>query len=149
MLPSCPISLKRVDTNIVRLISLQVVLLTAVLLTTHALLVAWVLFLDFFIRTVEQQRYSPLYRIATLLAKLLKLTPNYSDAAPKKFALIMGFAMTSLLFVVTLFELTPLLVVISVVLLVCAMLEMLFDYCIGCKIYHFLELFKLSVKQTK
>ena len=66
MSPSCPISTRRVDSNMVRIISFQVAIFTVILLFTQESIFALVLLFDFFMRTIRRPNLSPFYLVATL-----------------------------------------------------------------------------------
>ena len=142
MSPSCPISTRRVDSNMVRVISFQVALFTVALLFTQEILFAVVLLFDFVMRVVRKPSLSPFHLIAKFLLEGWNIAPKLCDESPKRFALYMGLA-TSLILVVLFAAGFPVVAtVIALILLLCALLETLFDFCIGCKIYYVIQRIK-------
>ena len=140
MSPSCPISAQRIDSNIVRIISFQVVIFVLMLLYTHAIPFALILLYDFVVRALRKPAWSPFAQIAKWSAKGLGLRPNYSNEAPKRFALYLGLVFTSVLVLLYAAGWVNAAAAVAVILLFCALLETLFDFCIGCKLYYAIQL---------
>lgn len=140
MSPSCPISAQRIDSNIVRIISFQVVIFVLMLLYTQAVPFALILLYDFLVRAIRKPSWSPFAQIAKWSAKGLGLKPNYSNEAPKRFALYLGLAFASLLVLLYAAGWSKIATAVALILLFCALLETLFDFCIGCKLYYAIQL---------
>jgi len=140
MYQSCPISLTRVDSNIVRIISLQVALFSIMLLLTGNMFMAIILLFDFLMRTVRLTHLSPFHMIATALLNFWKVKPKLCDEAPKRFALYLGLAISSVLVLLFLIEMTHPATFIVGILFICAVFETVFDFCIGCKIYYAIQI---------
>ena len=148
---SCPISSNRVDANIVRAISLQVALFATVLLITQELFFAIILLFDFTVRTFRLQKISPFYLIAEFLLTGWGIAPKLCDESPKRFALYLGLAISGLVVLLYAAHFFTIATIIVAILLVCALLETLFDFCIGCKIYYAIQITKgiLSARNIK
>ena len=142
MSPSCPISIRRVDSNMVRIISFQVALFTVILLLTQESVFALVLFFDFFMRTIRQSKFSPFQIVGQFVVTGWGIAPKLCDESPKRFALYLGLITSLFLVVFYLAGFTTLATSIAVILLICALLETLFDFCIGCKIYYAIQIGK-------
>ncbi len=99
MSPSCPISIRRVDSNMVRIISFQVALFTVILLLTQESVFALVLLFDFFMRAIRQSNFSPFQIIGQFVLTGWGVAPKLCDESPKRFALYLGLV-TSLFLVV-------------------------------------------------
>lgn len=140
MSPSCPISLRRIDSNIVRVIAFEVALFTLLLLVTQNSFFAMVLLFDFSIRAMRLNYLSPFGIFGTFIVKLGNLTPKLCDESPKRFALYLGWIISALLVLFFVIGFSTIATIISIILLVCAVLEMAFDFCIGCKIYYYIQL---------
>lgn len=142
MAQTCPISTRRVDSNMVRVISFQVALFTIILLITQQSIFAFIILFDFTMRTLRQMNFSPFYLVGKFVLNGWGIAPKLCDESPKRFALYLGLV-TSLFLVLfytagfTLFATS-----ITIVLLICALLETLFDFCIGCKIYYAIQLIR-------
>ena len=142
MSPSCPISTRRVDSNMVRVISFQVALFTLILLITQESLFAFILLFDFFMRALRQPQFSPFQIIGNFVISGWGIAPKLCDESPKRFALYMGLVTSLFLVVFYASGFTTFATVIAVILLICALLETLFDFCIGCKIYYAIQIVK-------
>lgn len=142
MTQTCPISTRRVDSNMVRVISFQVSLFTIILLFTQESFFALVLLFDFFMRTLRQSQFSPFQVIGKFVLIGWGIAPKLCDESPKRFALYMGLIASLLLVVLYVAGFPAFATVIAIILLVCALLETLFDFCIGCKIYYAIQIGK-------
>lgn len=142
MIQSCPISQKRVDTHIVRAISAIASLTALLFLLTDQSFLLFLLFFDYSMRLIRVEKFSPFYQISTFVVKTLKLQPHKSDEAPKRFALILGWSITLFMVLFYFFSLPSLVYILVVILLFCATLEALFDFCIGCKMYPYVASFQ-------
>lgn len=139
MLKSCPISIHRIDAHFVRLIALQVMIIGSLLLLTEQLFFVFLLLFDFSIRTLKINKLSPFAHIAKFIIHRLYMKPKLCDEAPKRFALYLGLVIIGLLTLTFTFEYTNVSNILVVSLLICAFLEATFDYCVGCKIYYYLQ----------
>ncbi|MCH9813016.1 MAG: DUF4395 domain-containing protein [Epsilonproteobacteria bacterium] len=142
MAQSCPISQKRVDANVVRFIAtLTAATALLFLLTDHSFFILLLLF-DFSVRLFRKQKLSPFCFLSTTILQVLPVKPKLCDEAPKRFALVMGWVMLILIAAFILFSLHTLAFVLTLILFVCATLEALFEFCVGCKIYQILNHFQ-------
>jgi len=142
MSPSCPISDKRVDTNMVRIISFQVVVFTLALIFTQNNFFALILLFDFTVRLLRRTEWSPFHTLGKSILNGLGAEPKLCDESPKRFALYLGLIISLFLILFYVSGSTEIATFIAMILLVCALLETLFDFCIGCKIYYVLQLIK-------
>jgi len=142
MAQTCPISLRRVDSNMVRAISFQVALFTVILLVTQESIFALILLFDFFMRTLRQSHLSPFHIIGKFVLDGWGVAPKLCDESPKRFALYMGLVTSLFLVVFYIAGFTTFATAITIILLICALLETLFDFCIGCKIYYAIQIGK-------
>jgi len=140
--PTCPISGSRRDNTIARLIALATLLFAT---TTRALIALehfWpatvlmtLLAIDFAIRAFYRPRYSPLATGGRMISTGLSLRPNLVDAAPKIFAARIGllFTLTTAILLFTGFPGAALVVV--TILALCAFMESVFAFCLGCWVH--------------
>jgi len=140
---SCPITYKTVDQNIVRIVASEVSALGIFFIIYPSFAILALLLYDFFVRMIGYEKISPLYNIARVTSKLFRVKKDKIDAGPKEFALKIGFLFALLLVILFLLDQAFATVVVMVVLTACALLEALFNYCIGCKMYMLLKKFKL------
>ena len=142
MSPSCPISTRRVDANMARVISFQVALFTLMLLITQERSFALIIFFDFLVRALRLSSFSPFEIVGKFVLRGWGVAPKLCDESPKRFALYLGLV-TSLFIVVCYFAgFTTFVTVVAVILLICTLLETLFDFCIGCKLYYVIQIGK-------
>jgi hypothetical protein len=142
MSPSCPISTRRVDSNMVRAISFQVLLFSVLLLITQEIFFALVLLFDFLMRALRQTNFSPFQIVGNFIISGWGIAPKLCDESPKRFALYLGLVISLFLVLLYVAGATTFATVITVILLICALLETLFDFCIGCKIYYAIQIGK-------
>jgi len=135
---SCPISGRRIYSNLVRFISVEIAITTLLLLFTHQLLFALILLADFLFRVLRLTTYSPFAIIASCTLKSMHIVPRLSDEAPKRFALYLGWSMTTLLTLFMFFGYGHAVTAIALILLSCSLMEALFEFCVGCTLYHLL-----------
>ncbi|MDQ7084522.1 MAG: DUF4395 domain-containing protein [Sulfurovum sp.] len=138
----CPISVHRIDSNLVRVISAQVVISIVLLLMTEQSIFAFILLFDFMMRTLRLAEFSPFHIISKFILTGWGIAPKLCDESPKRFALYLGLLVSLVLVVASMAGFMMFATLLAFVLLVCALLEMLFDFCIGCKIYHILQIGK-------
>mgnify|MGYP000541350420 CR=1 FL=1 len=140
--PSCPISTRSVDANMVRIISFQVALFTTIFLITEESSFALVIFFDFFMRALRLSSFSPFEFVGKFVLRGWGVSSKLCDELPKRFALYLGLV-TSLFIVVFYFAgFTLFATGVAIILLICALLETLFDFCIGCKLYYVIQIGK-------
>ena len=140
---SCPISQRRVDTQMVRAISVCITITAVLFLFTSHILFLYLLLIDFSLRLFRKNTLSPFFQLSFVILRALNIQPRMSDEAPKRFALYLGWGMSIMMVLFTVLGLGELAVVFIAILLLCATLEMLFEFCVGCKIYHYMKIFKI------
>jgi len=126
----------------VRVISFQVALFTVILLITEESFFALVLLFDFFMRVLRLSKYSPFQIIGNFVLSGWGVAPKLCDESPKRFALYLGLVTSLFLVVFYMAGFNALATAIAIILLICALLETLFDFCIGCKIYYAIQISK-------
>jgi len=101
-----------------------------------------VLVFDFFMRAIRQSNFSPFQIVGTFVLKGWGIAPKLCDESPKRFALYMGLVTSLFIVIFYVAGFTTVATVLAVILLICALLETLFDFCIGCKIYYAIQIVK-------
>lgn len=142
MSPSCPISTRRVDSNMVRVISFQVALFTVLFLISQESLFAFILLFDFLMRALRLSKFSLFEGVGRFVISGWGIAPKLCDESPKRFALFLGLITSLFLVVFYVAGFTTFATAIALILLFCALLETLFDFCIGCKIYYAIQIGK-------
>ena len=94
---------------------------------------------EFFVRLVFAPKYAPYMMIASFIVH--NQEPEWVEAKPKKFAWALGGVLALIMSYYLLFDVISLArFSICVVCLSLLFLESAFGICLGCKIYHFLEI---------
>ncbi len=141
----CPISSIQIDTNLVRINTFLVALLASLYLYFHLTIIAMLLFLDFSIRVFGSAKYSYLFTFAKLIQKIFKIKEQKTDAAPKRFAAFFGLIFSFVIFIASFFGLSKVAFTTTIVLLICALLEAVFNYCLGCQIYYIYQAIRFKI----
>jgi len=143
----CPISRNRVDAVLFRMISFQVALYTVVLIVAaESFWAYYVLFYDYTVRALRKEEMSPFHLIATLMIKGFNIKSKMTDEAPKRFAVFLGVVSSFVIVAAHIAGLHFMVTMASSVIVFCALMESLFDFCVGCKIYYTIQLLKTSIK---
>lgn len=132
---NCPISGKKVNETVVRLIALQVLVLVLISMYLDLYVIPLFLVIDFYFRGFLNGKGSVLRLIALYLTKTFNLSAHFVDEKPKQFAAKVGFLASLILFIFQFldFELTALF--IASALCFFASLESFFAICVGCILY--------------
>ena len=133
---ACPISRDKVDERVARLNG--IVSLMFVLSGLGYPIIWLILAIDFLVRSISP-RASLISTLNRQLVKICKDKPVLINAAPKKFAAMMGLVMSLLLFLFSYLGITLALNVVLIFFITAIMLEAVFKYCIGCQIYSVLR----------
>jgi hypothetical protein len=134
----CPHDSETVNERVVRIISVQVILITVVSLFTVSPWIMLFLAVDFGMRAFGAQQYSLLRLIAAAAANLLLIAPRQINAAPKRFAAGLGMIFSLVIGGFLFTDLHLLTAISSGMLIACAALEGFAGYCVGCTVYTFL-----------
>lgn len=135
MADQCPISSESVGERASRGVAGSVLLLAVALLILPSVIIAGLLAVDFGLRAFGAGRFSPLGAFAKALVRLLRITERAVNAAPKRFAARLGFAMSLAIAASAGFGAPAAARLIAGILGTCAALESFAGVCIGCMIY--------------
>lgn len=138
---NCPVNFIPVDQNRIRLVALQVFLLSILCLFVQHWIIPCLLAVDFFFRAFNKGAYSVLAWSSRWFAAKLQLPNKPVDSAPKEFAAQLGFFMSDCLFIVAAFGLRGPTVCFATLLAAASFLEAFFGLCIGCHVYTFFRKF--------
>lgn len=139
---SCPVSGVKVNENVVRVIALYTVIITAISLYFNLYALTFLLSVDFAIRAFTDGEYSVLRLLALKTVSVLKIQAKPVDAAPKKFAALLGYLFSINIFVFQFFDIAIVAQVLGVMLVSCALLEGVLAFCLGCVVYYQIERLK-------
>lgn len=142
---SCPITGDQKDNTTIRVvaglvstITIMTILIGLYISTTIAAVIFGLLALDFIIRGFILPKYSPVAIIAGKLVLTLKLRQRMVDSGPKIFAARIGVLFTLSSTVLYINGNVTAASIVAGILLVCAGMEALLDFCLGCRIYSLL-----------
>lgn len=142
MSQTCPISFKQVDENAARLNALLSAFFVVLFLVTSYKFIIIFLAIDFFIRGFIDPLYSFNTAISKSVLRLLNRKPMLIDGSPKIFAAKMGFVFSTMIFVFAIMDFQIASRIVGIALTFFASLEGIFSFCVGCKIYTFIERYK-------
>jgi hypothetical protein len=136
---SCPLSFKKVDSNVSRFSSLFVATLVISYLFTQNIFILFFLAFDFSMKLFVSAKASPLTLLSELLKKSFKMQEKLSDGGAKRLAAFLGLFFVLLLIVTTYLAPWAVTVVLAVIFLLCSLLDIFLNYCIGCNIYFIIK----------
>ncbi|MDD2567188.1 MAG: DUF4395 domain-containing protein [Thiovulaceae bacterium] len=136
---TCPLSFTKIDTNVARLNTLLASSLVTMYLFYDFVMILFFLVYDFGVKLFAHKKYSPLYISARGLKKLLRLKPALADAGAKRLANYFALFFMILLASAHYLQNAPLVVTLASIYLACAFLDIVFNYCIGCKVYYVIK----------
>ena len=129
----------RTDRNVVRITGFMMAVMIALYALTGNVLFVAVIAVDYFIRAFTSVNQSPFGWLACHVARIFNLPEHPIDKAPKIFAARVGF-LFSLATVVLYFVFPPASLVVGLALMGFALLESVFDFCVGCVVYTYVVL---------
>jgi hypothetical protein len=140
---SCPVDGTKVNEPVVRIVAILVAILAVAGILLNQPVIFGVLIYDFLVRGFIDRKYSILRLVALQINNVLNFKEKHIDAAPKTFAAKIGFIFSVIIFIALLLNWTLFATVTTTVLLICALLEGVFGYCVGCEFYFILQKLKL------
>ncbi len=143
MAKSCPVNFEKVDENKVRFQALLVALSTLAFIMSGWVFFAFLLLYDFSARLFISQKISPFAQLAIVIIKLFNIRESLVDSAPKVFASYIGFVFSIIILLASLFEAESISAVFAIILAICAAMDAVFNYCVGCKVYTVLHRFNI------
>lgn len=146
---NCPVSVDKVDENVTRTAAnvMVVFLVPAVLLNLYlpVLLIGF----DFGLRAFTDGKYSFIRAISKFIVRKFKLNKKPIDAAPKKFAAGLGMVFSILIGISLYIESFTFAYLFGAILAVCALLEGIFVFCVGCHVYSWIIAPFYKLQQVK
>jgi hypothetical protein len=141
----CPVSTQRINRNVVRITGFMMATMITLYAITGSIYFIIAITIDYFIRAFTSLKYSPLSWLAGQITRLFKLKEIQIDKAPKIFASRVGFLFALATVILYYFHPTSSLIV-GLTLMGFALLESIFDFCVGCVVYTYvvLPIFKES-----
>ena len=145
MRQACPINFEKYDNTLSRIVSVYMMAGLGIYIGVGSVWILLFLFVDLLLRTHFEARYSFIYQIASVTKERLGFKSVMKDGAAKKLA--SHFGLLFLIVSIPAHFYADSIVVYSVVgiYFFCLFLDAFFDFCLGCKIYHFFKLFNVSL----
>ncbi|MBL7801920.1 MAG: DUF4395 domain-containing protein [Chitinophagales bacterium] len=131
----CPVNGEKINEPTVRTVAGIVVILAAVGIYFQLYFIFLLLSYDFFVRGFYKREFSLLRFIAIQITNQLNFKEKLIDAAPKRFAAKIGFIFSVIILSLLLLQHFHIALMVTIILIVCAILESVFAYCLGCQFY--------------
>lgn len=134
----CPIAGYKIDEHGARIVAGFVLVSTLAALAVSSCTAVWIfafLAQDFAFRALSRPRWSGLGRLAGVLLKTFGVAPRPVDAGAKRFAARLGLIFSLTLAVLSHLEARLATEIVATVLAVCAGLESILGYCLGCQMW--------------
>lgn len=138
---ACPMSFKKIDSNVLRFTSLIVSSLVFAYLYFDAVFLLYIVAFDFITRLFITKDSSILYMSALFVKEMFGIKDKLVDSGAKRLAGFFGLTFVVLLIIAHYFHIMPLTLTIAAVFLTCSLLDVFFDFCFGCQIYHIIKKF--------
>ncbi|MFH0710214.1 MAG: DUF4395 domain-containing protein [Pseudomonadota bacterium] len=136
MSQQCPLIFRHVDATVTRINTLFVIVSIIAFLATQYSIILIVLIMDFALRLYGFKHLSPINISSLWIQKKGSLPVKMEDAGAKRLAAFFGVAFTIALLISSLIGAEIIGAFIAGIFLFCAALELLFGFCIACKIYY-------------
>lgn len=137
--PACPVDFVPVNQHNIRVTAAFVCALSAWALVSHSPLPLAFLSVDFVLRSWRPLTpVSPLGKLASVLVRWRRLTPEWVDQAPKRFAARLGAIMAVAATALAWWP-SPFASWLAGVLVLFSFLEAAFRFCAGCHVYAILK----------
>lgn len=135
MSQACPLLFRQVDANISKMSAVAVSIgVIAYLLTMQKIILIFII-IDFILRLSMHKGLSPIFRASCLVKRVLNLPTRLEDAGAKRLAAIFGLAFSMAMLGFDFFGLIFGIWIVAGIFITCVVLDLLFDYCIACKVY--------------
>ena len=139
MSQTCPLAFRLIDGTLARLSAVFVFLFTVLFLLTGINLFLFFVLVDFFMRLYGLKKYSIIHNLAIISKKIFSFKTEMVDAGAKRLAAHFGVFFIFLLLIESFLNLDLLLYLTAGIFLLCSGLEIIFAYCVGCKIYFIIK----------
>ena len=136
MSQQCPLIFRQVDATVTRINTLFVMISIIAFLATQSSIILMVLIVDFALRLYGYKHLSPINISSLWIQKKGSLPIKMEDAGAKRLAAFFGIGFTIALLISSLAGADLASAFIAGIFLFCAALELVFGFCIACKIYY-------------
>jgi len=135
MAPACPIAFRQIDGTITRINSLIITLMLAAYLLSSEIFFIYILGVDLIIRLFINKKLSPINQISSLIKLLIRAQTHNTDAGAKRLAAYFALGFSWAVIALHTFGLFNIANIVALIFVSCSVTELIFNYCIGCKIY--------------
>jgi hypothetical protein len=131
----CPLLFRQIDATVSKISAAVVSGGVITYLITFQKWILIVLIIDFVLRLGGYKKISPIFQCANSFQKLFALPVRMEDAGAKRLAAFFGLAFMIGMLIGDIGGWIFAVWIIAGVFMTCVVLDILFDYCIACKIY--------------
>jgi len=135
MAPTCPITFRQIDGTIVRINALSLSLMLLAYLFTNQIFFIYFLGADLIIRLFINKSLSPINQLSKLIKATIRAKTQNTDAGAKRLAAYFALGFSLSIIVLHSFAFVNEAKVLSAIFVLFASLEVIFNFCVGCKIY--------------
>lgn len=132
---SCPVDFVTVNENKVRLIALQIFILSIALLISQHWSLIILLTVDFFLRSFDLNKFSPLAAISAGIIRLFSIGVKPINQGPKRFAARIGLIFSIAMLISYSVGYPTAVTGLAAVLVIFSFLESFLSFCAGCYVY--------------
>jgi len=138
----CPVSYQQVNERVAQSNAILVIITMIVFAFTPFKLIIGIMLLDFAVRGFIKPAYSLYSAISKTIVRVMKIKPIMVNADPKVFAAKIGFLFTGTIAVTYILGYLGVSTILGGILVLFAVLEAVFRFCMACKIYPYIYKFK-------
>jgi len=135
MSQACPLLFRKIDATISKISASTVMTAVIIYLITSCKLILVFLIVDFILRLSGKKSFSPIFLFANGTQAVFNLPVRLEDAGAKRLAAFFGLSFMVGILASDLLEFSIGVWVIAISFMSCVVLDLLFDYCIACKVY--------------
>ena len=136
---SCPLNFERVDSNVSRLSALAVASLVILYLFSANVYILIFLAFDFIIKLFVNKELSPIGMLSSSIKGVLRVQDKFTDGGAKRLAGMFGLLFVFLLIITHFLNAWFVSLIVAAIFLSCSLLDVFFNYCIGCQVYFIIK----------
>ena len=139
MAQACPLAFRLIDGTLARLSTFFVSFSVIVFLMTDQKFFLYFLLVDFMMRLYGCKKYSLIHNLSIVTKRVFQFSTDMTDAGAKRLAAHFGVVFILLMILESIFHLQTLLFLTVTLFLICTSMEVVFAFCVGCKIYFIIK----------
>lgn len=133
--PACPITFRQIDGTITRINSLSITLILIAYLFSSQIVLIYILGVDLIIRLFINKKLSPVNQLSSLIKMLIRAETQNTDAGAKQLASYFALGFSWAVIILHSLGFFNMAIIVSIIFVSCSLMELVFNYCVGCKIY--------------